>query len=400
MPNPRPPRPQFSLSPPEGTRPLSFPLPDLPGGGFSLLGQRVHSKARTQYLQSMTPSTIALSLLVGTALVWIGSSWLEEAADKLSCYYHLPPGMQGGVIAAIGSSSPEIASVLSATLLHGEFDLGVSAIVGSAVFNILVIPAASVLVAGPQGTSRELLYRDAQFYLTSVSVLLVTFAMAVIYHPSPQDPMTGMMTRAYAAGPLMVYAIYLFIQHQDMVEDRELGQKREHEGEINPTRQWLRLVFGLCLLLVGVEGLVRGSIGLGDLLGTPSFLWGMTVIAAATSLPDTFVSIQAAKKPGGGAVNLSNVLGSNIFDLLVAVPLGVMVAGATPVKFDVATPMMGFLTLATIVFFLVLRTKCNINRTEAWVLLILYAIFIGWVGSETLGYTQLLGGGGLPSGGH
>jgi len=68
--------------------------------------------------------------------------------------------------------------VLSATLLHGEFDLGVSAIVGSAVFNVLVIPAVSVLVAGPQGTCRGLLYRDAQFYLTSVSVLLVTFALA------------------------------------------------------------------------------------------------------------------------------------------------------------------------------------------------------------------------------
>jgi cation:H+ antiporter len=105
----------------------------------------------------MTPVSIAAYILLGTALVWIGSEWLEEAADKLSCYYHLPPGMQGGVIAAIGSSSPEIASVVSATLVHGQFDLGVSAIVGSAVFNILVIPAISVLVAGPQGTSRELL---------------------------------------------------------------------------------------------------------------------------------------------------------------------------------------------------------------------------------------------------
>lgn len=339
----------------------------------------------------MSPLTLAAAIVFGTALVWIGSRWLEEAADKLSCHYQLPPGMQGGVIAAIGSSSPEIASVLSATLIHGEFDLGVSAIVGSAVFNVLVIPALSVLVAGPQGTSRELLYRDAQFYLTSVSVLMVTFALAVIYRPTPGDPMIGIVDRPLAAFPLFVYAIYLFIQHQDMVEDQAAGQRRESDGELRVGRQWARLVAGLALLLVGVECLVRGSIGLGELLGTPSFLWGMTVIAGATSLPDAFVSIQAAKKPGGGVVNISNVLGSNIFDLLVAVPLGVLIAGSSAVDFTVAAPLMAFLTVATIVFFLILRTHRQISVPEAWILLALYALFLGWVAAETLDITHLLG---------
>lgn len=353
-----------------------------------------------RYDPPMSPAAIAIAVLVGTALVWVGSVWLEEAAEKLSCYYQLPEGMQGGVIAAIGSSSPEIASVLSATLLHGEFDLGVSAIVGSAVFNVLVIPAISVLVAGPQSTSRVLLYRDAQFYLTSVSVLLVTFALAVIYNPTPADPLIGVVNRPLAVVPLVVYALYLFLQHQDMVEDRAEGSVREVAEGMRPGRQWMRMIFGLALLLVGVECLVRGSIGLGDLLGTPSFLWGMTVIAAATSLPDTFVSVQAAKKPGGGAINISNVLGSNIFDLLVAVPLGVLVAGSAPVNFTVAAPMMAFLTVATIVFFFVLRTHRKITVPEAWILLAIYALFIAWVAAETMEITHLLGHAPLSAGTH
>lgn len=335
---------------------------------------------------------IAAVTVGGTGLVWWGSHLLEEASEKLARYYRLPPAVQGAVIAAVGSSMPEISSVIVSTLRHGAFDLGVAAIVGSAIFNILVIPGLSVLAGGPQRTSRELIYRDAQFYLVSVSVLLCAFSMSVIYYPVPGKPLVGSMTRGLALIPLVIYLLYIFIQHQDMVEDRAEGLVAETPTDISPGRQWARLVGGLVLILIGVEGLVHGAIACGELLGTPSFLWGLTVVAAGTSLPDAFVSIQAAKKEDGGVVALSNVLGSNIFDLLVAVPVGVMLAGTAAIDFAVAAPMMGALTLATVVFFAMLRTGREIGTIEAYLLLLGYALFVVWIVTETMGITSLLGG--------
>lgn len=339
----------------------------------------------------MTPlAAILAAVVLGIVGVWIGSHWFEESSDLLSRHYRLPKGMQGAVVAAVGSSMPELSSVVLATLVHGEFDLGVASIVGSAIFNILVIPSVCVLVGGDQRTTRELIYRDAQFYLISVAVLLISFSLAVIYAPVPGETLVGSMGRPLAAIPLGIYLLYLFLQHQDMVEDRAGGMIEEPPEGVSPAREWARLLGGLAIILLGVEGLVWGSIGLGKVIGCPSFLWGLTIVAAGTSLPDAFVSIQAAKKDDGGVVSISNVLGSNIFDLLVAVPAGVMIAGSTPIDFKSAAPMMAILTFATIAFFTFLRTDRSLGRREAWAMLLSYAAFVVWLGLETTGVTALL----------
>ena len=83
------------------------------------------------------------------------------------------------------------------------------------------------------------------------------------------------------------------------------------------------------------------AITLGEMLGTPTFLRGMTIVAAAP-VPDTFVSVRASVL-GRDESSLSNVFGSNVFDLLVAVPLGVIVAGSIVVNFTQIVPMMMFL---------------------------------------------------------
>ena len=116
---------------------------------------------------------------------------------------------------------------------------------------------------------------------------------------------------------------------------------------------------------------------------------GLTVIAAGTSLPDAFVSVRAAQK-GEGTVSMANVLGSNIFDLLVAVPVGILIAGATPVDYAVAAPMMGFLTLATIILFAMMRTRLALTRAECIVLMMLYAVFVAWMVLETAGLTSVV----------
>jgi cation:H+ antiporter len=333
-------------------------------------------------------AVVMVAMMVGgMALTWWGSAWLEDSCDKLARHHRLPAALQGALMAAIGSSMPELSSTVLSTLIHGSFDLGVSAIVGSAIFNVLVIPALSALVGGPQKASRLIVYRDAQFYLIAVAVVLVVFSLAVIYRPTADGRLAGELTRWMALIPVAIYLLYLFLHHQDARD--EPGER--DPGNIRPGRQWLRLGIGLVLIVAGVEGLVVGVIWLGEVFETPSFLWGATILAAGTSLPDAIVSVRAARTHGG-EVSLTNVLGSNIFDLLIALPAGVLVAGAVVIDYAAAAPMMGFLTLATVVFFAMLRTGSRLRRSEGLVLLALYGLFVTWIGLETAGLVDLLPG--------
>ncbi|AFY56719.1 Ca2+/Na+ antiporter [Rivularia sp. PCC 7116] len=327
-------------------------------------------------------------IAISTAVVWKGSSMLETAAEGLSQYYRLPPIVQGSVVVAVGSSFPELSSTVLATLVHGQFDLGVAAIVGSAIFNILVIPGISGLVGQRLSADRLLVYKDAQFYITSITVLLLAFTFAVIYNPVEGVMLQGEMNRLIALMPLSLYGLYLFLQQQDTIEENQTN-KEEPPQNIRIGREWLRFLFSLVLIVVSVEGLVSGAIGLGKVLNTPTFLWGITVIAAGTSLPDAFVSIRAAQK-GDGIISLANVLGSNIFDLLVAIPVGVMIAGASIIDFAVAAPMMGVLTFATIVLFAMLRTGLVLSKKECVVLLGMYGLFVIWIVLETLDITHVI----------
>ena len=329
----------------------------------------------------MTILLYALLTVVATAVIWKGSGWLELSSERLSAYYELPPIIQGAVVVAIGSSFPELTTVVFSTLIHGEFELGVAAIVGSALFNILMVPALSGLFAEDVlESNRDLVYKEAQFYLISIAVLLLVFSFAVIYNPveGVAGSLAGEMTRVLAVFPFAMYGLYVFVQYQDTMD----YEAKVESTDIRPRREWAVLFGALVLILIGVEGLVQAAVKFGEFFDTPSFLWGITVVAAGTSVPDTFVSIQAARN-GNTITSVANVLGSNIFDLLVCIPTGVLLAGTVVVNYSIAAPMMAVLTVATLVVFLMMRTDLLVSRREAWTLIILYAVFVTWITVET-----------------
>lgn len=338
----------------------------------------------TNRMMAEWPLVEVLIVLVTTAGIWLGSGWLEEASEKLGVYYDLPPVVRGGIIAAAGSSFPELASVIFAALA-GSFGLGVGAIVGSAIFNVLVIPALSVIIPGTNiQATRTLVHKETLFYLLAILVLFLTFALALIYNPL-DGSLDGELTRTLVLLPLSVYGLYLFLQWQDTTE--YTGDVETHS--ISPLKQWGLLVAGLLVILVAVERLVAAVIVIGDAAGTSDFLWGVTIVAAATSVPDALVSIQAAGKDRDVA-SIANVVGSNTFDLLVVIPVGVLLTGAAVVNFAITAPMMGVLVIATIILFVTLRTSLALTRPEAYFLLLAYLGFVGWVLAEALSFIDVL----------
>ncbi len=333
--------------------------------------------------------------LVGGGLLWFACSYLEESSQQLADHYGIPDAEKGSVLLAVASSMPELVTALLAFPVHGDFELGLSAIIGSAIFNILIIPAFSVYARGrPLKANRDLVYREAQFYLVSVAVLMLVLSLSVIYGGNQPDIMpdgrrifTGEFSRLLALFPLLLYGLYLYIQFEEVKRQRA---DNPPQAGIKPLKEWGVLIGCIAFILVGVEVLLRVAITLGDLLDTPTFLWGMTIVAAATSVPDTFVSVRASIM-GRTESSVSNVLGSNVFDLLVAVPLGVMLTGTIAVNFTQIVPMMSFLVLATIVMLVFMLRDMELSVRESHVMIGLWLGFGVWMTLEAFGVTTLLG---------
>ena len=324
-------------------------------------------------------------IVVATGVIWKGSEYFARSAERLSKYYGLPIAVHGAVVVAIGSSFPEISSIVISTVFHGEFSLGVGAIVGSAIFNLLVIPALSALFSEDLEATRNLVLKDAQFYVISVLVLFIVFALGATYVPGGTNRV-AILTPTLALLPLGTYGVYLFLHQQDASEqpvERALG--------VNSTREWAILGVALLVIAVGVEGLVRAALSLGSIFGTPSFLWGLTVIAAGTSLPDAFVSVRAAQQDDS-VTSLTNVLGSNTFNLLVAIPVGILLAGSASINFLSAIPTMGFLAFATLVFIVFTRTDLELTDPEAYGFLALYVLFLALMTLESVGILETVQG--------
>jgi cation:H+ antiporter len=208
--------------------------------------------------------------VVSTAVIWSGSGRLERSAEQLSRHYGLPAAVHGAVVVAIGSSFPELSSVVVSTLRHDEFSLGVGAIVGSAIFNLLVIPGVSALASGRLEATRDVVHKDAQFYVISILVLFLVFALGATSVPGGTNE-AAVLTPALALIPLATYAVYVFLLYQDT---------RDHvaaEVDVDVPRKVGVPVVALLLIGVGVEGIVRAALGFGEIFGTPSFLWGLTV---------------------------------------------------------------------------------------------------------------------------
>ena len=329
---------------------------------------------------------VSLGLVVVSVLViWKGSEYFERSAERLSKHYRLPVAVHGAIVVAVGSSFPEISSIVISTVLHDDFSLGVGAIVGSAIFNLLVIPALSAFYSDELETTRDIVHKDAQFYVISVLVLFIVFALGATYVPGGTNS-AAILTPVLVSLPLATYGIYVFLHQQDASE-HVAGKP----PDVRPGREWGLLAASLLVIAVGVEGIVRAALSLGTIFGTPTFLWGVTVIAAGTSLPDAFVSVQAARNDDS-VTSLTNVLGSNIFNLLVAIPVGVLLAGSATINFLVAIPTMGFLAVATLVFIVFTRTDLELTDREAYGFIGLYVLFLAWMTLESFGVIETVRG--------
>lgn len=312
-------------------------------------------------------------ICLSSIVIWKAGDHFAPAAEYIEDHHNIPQSVKAAVIDAIASSFPEFAVAVIAVMILGRFEVGVATIAGSALYNVLVIPAAAGLVAAtPLVVSREVVWRDSFFYLGVVLVLLAFVTMYTEW------------SIGIAAVFFFIYIAYVYLLHQHYKSHQELtanqessSSEEEEELHIESEKEAWFWVVGMMLVMGGASHiLVESSIKLGDLLGIDAVLMAFVVIAAGTSAPDTALSVLSAQR-GNYDAAVSNVFGSNIFDICIclSVPIAMMFFGGAPFTL-MEMPHMSLLWIllgATIVAILFFYTNnYTLTKEKSVIMLIMY----------------------------
>lgn len=235
-------------------------------------------------------------LIVGFVLLIKGADFFVDGSAALAGYLKVPSVIIGLTIVAIGTSLPEAAVSISAGLA-GSNEIAVSNIVGSNIFNTLVVVGASALIR-PFAADSQIVKRD----------LPVNFLVTVILYIMV---IGGMLSRI--EGLILLAGIITYITV--MVRSALKNRVEEEIEPISLSKAALFIALGLAAVVFGGDVVVDSATAIAKSLGLSETLIGLTIVAIGTSLPELVTSVVASRK-GESGLALGNAIGSNIFNIL------------------------------------------------------------------------------------
>ena len=301
-----------------------------------------------------------IAIIIGIALVLWGADRLTDGAVAVAQRMGIPQIVIGLTIVAFGTSMPEFCSSLVSALNH-QPGMAVGNVVGSNIFNALLIVGAAAIVA-PITILPSTVKKDIPFALIS-SVLLVMLC-----------GFDGKIQWYDAVIMLVFFIIFMYMT----LKEAKSGKIQEEESETKkkPMSKLMSIVWivvGLACLIGGSTIFVNGASSLAATLGVDPAIIGLTIVAMGTSLPELATSVVSASK-GNSGIAIGNVLGSNVFNIL-------FILGVTGVIYPldiqgITTLDLSVMVIAMILLGLFYYTKLRIERWEGVILVLIFAAYM------------------------
>ena len=274
-------------------------------------------------------------LIIGFALLVWGADKFVAGASAFARRLGVSPLLVGLTIVAFGTSAPELAVSLTAAL-QGANEIAVGNVVGSNIFNLLVVAGLSAVIC-PLVMDRTLLRRDWPLSVGAAVLLLVFIAPDL------------KISRIEGLILLAIFAVVLGAQIRAALKNRDALEGEEDEVLMPPVMIGVNIVLGLACIIIGGQMAVNGATGIARMFGLSETLIGLTIVAIGTSLPELVTSLVAARK-GQNEIAMGNVIGSNLFNILLI--LGVSSA-ITPIPVQ-ATSIVDCIVLIAVSVLLVI----------------------------------------------
>lgn len=304
-----------------------------------------------------------LLLVVGFVLLIKGADFFVEGAAKIADKLHIPQLVIGLTIVAFGTSAPEAAISITAGM-QGNAGIAVGNVLGSNIFNILLILGVTALVM-PLRIQRSTLWIEIPFTF-GITVVLTVLGLSF--------GMLNWISGIVLWGLFLAFLFYLW----------RLSKKEtnafDHPAEDQPTdKTWKLIVFlviGMAAIIWGSDLTVDAATSLAQAVGISDRIIGLTIVAFGTSLPELITSVTAAKK-GNGDIAIGNIVGSNIFNILFVLGTTALVTTVPYGNLFLVDSLCAIAAVAML-FFCVLRRK-RLTRAGGIVMLASYAAYFAYL---------------------
>ncbi|MCR5255041.1 MAG: calcium/sodium antiporter [Acetatifactor sp.] len=311
-----------------------------------------------------------LLFILGLLFLIKGGDWFVDGSTGIARAFRIPEILIGATVVSIGTTLPEV--MVSATgAIGGHSEMAYGNAIGSIICNTALIAAITISFK-PSKVDKKSLVVPVAFFFTSFALYAATAYI------------TGYFSRIVGSTLLLIFVIYIIVSVRQAINNPEKGSDEEEQNEDDPEKErplWLNivlLIIGAALIAVGARLLVDNGTIIATELGVPESVIALTFVALGTSLPELVTSVTSLIK-GHGALGLGNVIGANIFNLVLvsglatvlapfAIPAQKTLAGINAsllVDLPVALIVMLILTLPPL-------SKGKMYRVQGIALLIIY----------------------------
>lgn len=316
-------------------------------------------------------------IIVGVALVLWGADRLTEGASSLARGMHVPEIVIGLTIVAAGTSAPELfVSMVSA--FKGTSDLAVGNVLGSNIFNTMLIVGCSAVVA-PMVVAPSTVKKDIPF------AVMASFLLFMLCFDDMDSPHLWGNEISRSDGIILLIAFLIFMIYTFQSAKKEGLMPTEEELEDNSelpkdySKLWRNLSFivlGLACLIIGSRLFVDAASYVAYRYGVRQSVVGLTIVAGGTSLPELATSVVAAYK-GRSAIAIGNVLGSNVFNILLVLGVTAVVHPMRIMGITIVDLMMMLVSVG--ILWLFAYTKYSVSRREGTLLILGFFGYMAWL---------------------
>ena len=296
-------------------------------------------------------------LIVGFVFLIKGSDFFVDGASSIASILKIPTIIVGLTIVAFGTSAPEAAVSITSSLT-GSNAMAVSNVIGSNMFNLLMVIGLSALL-GELLMEKNTLNKDLPF-LVGITIL---FAVFIIIGWDINN-IEGIILLII----LIAYIVYLIIGARKS-KDANIVEK----PKLTPVKSIIFILVGLAGIVLGGDLVVNSASDIAIALGMSETLVGLTIVAIGTSLPELVTSLTALKK-GENQLVIGNVIGSNIFNILFVLGASSAIS-SIPLSSTMLIDII-FMVIVTILCFIFGKTQDKFDKKEGAILVVLFVIYM------------------------
>ncbi len=316
-----------------------------------------------------------LLLIVGFVLLVKGADIFVTGAGSIAKKFNIPDLIIGLTIVAFATSAPEIA-VSTVASLGGQNDMAISNIIGSNIFNMLIVLGACSIIV-PIHVQPKILKKEFPFAIVSQVILLIMLGDVFLGNGN-----INILSRADGLILLIAFAIFMaFViksafSHQETEDVAEIEEEVEEIKEVSTIASLIMIVVGIVAVVFGGDLVVKSASEIAYSFGLSETLVGLTIVAFGTSLPELVTSVVACRK-GSSDMALGNVIGSNIFNVLLTLGLCSIIS---PIAIDVVSIFDATIVLVfSIITYIMCFTGKKISKLEGSALLIMYVAYTVYI---------------------